>query len=179
MLESATFRGCGFLFGLKPEVSAEILMKSYLKTSITFALLLVMVACSVSKLTRTINVIESLKPSIKAFHRSNEAEILTAVDEIVEGIKVFRDNPTRSNYRNALAILDRQIERNIFNFSQGVLQVITAGRALLAALLPAEDAQMMRADVAMDEKVNVKEIDEAALKRLEDAARKLKAEVGR
>lgn len=144
-------------------ILAFVLLCSLLNTS-----------CNPQLVRRAINALDAVPPLIVALHRANEAELLRDLAEFRAGVVIFRDNPTLSNYQNALKIVDGILARNVFNFNPTLLAVITAARALFAAVAPVSS----QTNAATDESVRVN-LQEDAVRELERSVKQLKAEVGK
>lgn len=132
---------------------------------------LVSAACSTNQLNRALNLLSTVPIIVQQLHLPNEGQILSALSEIQHAIEVFRDNPTRANYRNALSVIDGLIARNVFHVNASLLAVILAVRAILDGIIPQGALERVESP---DGRVSPKAIMKVDVDRLEQKVRELK-----
>jgi hypothetical protein len=76
-----------------------------------------LVACGASQINRVMAALRALPPFVIAFGLASDiqARILQGILQITVSFEIFRDNPTRGNLRNTLAVIQRLIADGVFN----------------------------------------------------------------
>lgn len=136
---------------------------------IPILILVLTMACSPTQINRAVSIASTVPGLIAVIAPGNDVAIKGA-NEIITALKVFRDNPTGTNYQNAMSVIDGLIARNVFNFNPRVLGVIQAVRVVLSAIAPTNMS------MSVDEKINVKDVRREDVNALQSAVDELKRE---
>ena len=130
-----------------------------------------MVGCSTPQIDRAISIASTVPGIIASLHLSGEAEALKLINEGIADFKIFRDNPTRGNFQNAMAAIDHMLASDVFHINGLLLGVIQALRVTFAAIVPVGNMSG-----PLDEKISVKDVKVSDVDKLEQAVKALKAE---
>lgn len=93
-------------------------MKAIRRSAIAGMLILSMMSfgCGPGQINKVVNLLNATPDLVRSFHLPSptEANILVGIKEGTAAVIVFRDNPTRGNLRNALAVFQSLVDRGVF-----------------------------------------------------------------
>lgn len=147
-------------------------MRKFLTASFLVFVLLFQLACG-PQINRAISIAKTLPGILQTLPIPNKQLVINVANTIINGLEVFKANPTRSNLANALEAVENALNSGIFNVNPLVLSVFQAVRVLVAALVPSGNMAALAAEP--NAKVNVNDLDKKYVDDLDAKVKALKA----